>query len=152
MNGIHWGWRLDARPYPPTNNPSLSIQQKRTTQNFYQNLMDHVIQSLPLRVGSCIALHRGHIPYWNVSPYCLSWVICIICTVQLSDQCVTFPEITCFNIFCSSFRNKSFFISSLTFWLYLCIPLHMKPYLRFLLNKGISSFSLGFFHQCIFDI
>lgn len=29
-----------------------------------QNLMYHVIQSMPRRVESCISLHDGHIPFY----------------------------------------------------------------------------------------
>lgn len=61
--GIHWGDVLTLAHILRQTTRPIPIQQKRTTQNFYQNLMDHVIQSLPLRVGSCITLHRGHIAY-----------------------------------------------------------------------------------------
>lgn len=57
------GRRIAARRYPPTNQDILIRALKEEWDNLPQQLLDHVVQSMPRRLESCIALRGGHIPY-----------------------------------------------------------------------------------------
>lgn len=57
------GRRVAARNYPPTSKNTLISALTEEWANIPQQMLDNVVQSMPRRVQSCIALHGGHIPY-----------------------------------------------------------------------------------------
>lgn len=57
------GRSIAARQCPPINKDTLIRALTEEWDKLPQQLLDNVVQSMPRRVESCIALHGGHIPY-----------------------------------------------------------------------------------------
>ncbi|GFU98128.1 transposable element Tcb1 transposase [Trichonephila clavipes] len=55
--------QVAGRNYPPTNKNTLIRALTEEWDKLPQQLLDNVVRSMVRRVGCCITLHGGHIPY-----------------------------------------------------------------------------------------
>lgn len=142
-----FGWSFASRPYISTNKPHIIRAVKQEWGKLRQNSCITSFKACPEKWE--VALHcTVDMPYWHVSPDCLSSVMCILCLNLFPCPYVPFHEATCFNTFCNFFFNKSWVILCRTLCINLLIQLYMKPYMRFF-KMTVYSPSLGFAHQCM---